>query len=74
MIRIRVKSSASLPKNLKNTLAPNIKDMVEFRCYTQRVWSKIAQRQLTEPEVDQILDEFGQFLLVLADKNRGAKL
>ena len=47
--------------------------MVEFRRYTQQVWSKAAARQLTEQEVDQILEEFGRFLLVLADKEQGRK-
>jgi len=60
-------------KSQKNLLAPGKKDMVEFRRYTQQVWSKVVARQLTEQEVDQILEEFGRFLLILADKGKGQK-
>jgi len=42
-------------------------DMVEFRCYTRRVWSKLAGRLLTDKEVDQIIEGFGGFLDVLSD-------
>ncbi len=45
--------------------------MVEFRRYTQQVWSKVAARELTDFEVDQILEIFGRFLLVLAERDRG---
>jgi hypothetical protein len=71
MIRISEKSDSSLPKNRKNTLAPKARDMVEFRRYTQQVWSKVAARELTDFEVDQILEIFGRFLLVLAERDRG---
>jgi hypothetical protein len=73
MISFPEKSNRGPPKNHENSLAPGRKDMVEFRRYTQQVWSKVAARQLTEQEVDQILEEFGRFLLVLADKEQGRK-
>ena len=42
-------------------------DMVEFRCYTKHVWSKLAGRLLTDKEIDQIIESFGGFLDVLSN-------
>ena len=46
-------------------LCPN--DMVEFRCYTRQVWSKLAGRLLTDEEIDEIIKSFGGFLDVLSN-------
>ena len=60
MIRISEKKS-------KNSLALDISNVLEFRRYTQRVWSKLAGRPISEDEADQIIEDFGQFLRALAD-------
>ena len=51
----------------KKTLALCRNDMVEFRCYTRQVWSKLAGRLLTDEEVDQVIESFGGFLNVLSN-------
>lgn len=55
-------------KNPKKSLAPDISGVVEFRKYTQRVWSKVAGRPISEDEADRIIEDFGQFLQVLANE------
>ena len=60
MIRISEKKS-------KNSLALDISNVLEFRRYTQRVWSKLAGRPISEDEADQIIEDFGRFLQALAD-------
>jgi len=52
----------------KNSFALCQNDMVEFRCYTREVWSKLAGRLLTDKEVDQIIESFGGFLDVLSNR------
>jgi len=54
-------------KKPKNSLARNPSDVLEFRRYTQRVWSKLAGRPISEDEADQIIEDFGRFLRALAD-------
>ena len=58
-------------KNLKNSLALGTSDVLEFRKYTQRVWSKVAGRPISEDEAEQIIEDFGQFLQALADEKQG---
>ena len=58
-------------KNLKNSLALGTGDVLEFRKYTQCVWSKVAGRPISEDEAEQIIEDFGQFLRALADKEQG---
>ena len=55
-------------KNLENSLALDTSDVLEFRKYTQRVWSKVAGRPISEDEAEQIIEDFGQFLRALADE------
>jgi len=56
----------SSQKNQKNLLAPDPNNVLAFRKYTQRIWSKVAGRPISEEEADQIIEDFGQFLCVLA--------
>jgi len=58
-------------KNLKNSLALGTSDVLEFRKYTQRVWSKVAGRPISEDEADQIIEDFGQFFRALAGEKQG---
>ncbi|MFB0554456.1 MAG: hypothetical protein ACETWQ_14220 [Phycisphaerae bacterium] len=53
-------------KNQKNLLAPDPSNVLAFRKYTQRVWSKVAGRPISEEEADQIIEDFGRFLWALA--------
>lgn len=55
-------------KNKKNSLALSKSSMVEFRKYTQRVWSKVAGRPISEDEADKIIEDFGRFLRALASE------
>lgn len=54
-------------KKPNKLLAQDISDVLEFRMYTQHVWSKLAGRPISEEETDQIIEDFGQFLRALAD-------
>jgi len=63
------KQNINFQKNQKNLLAPDPSDVLAFRKYTQRVWSKVAGRPISEKEVDRILEDFGRFLYALASKN-----
>lgn len=56
-------------KDQKNLLAPDPSDVLAFRKYTQRVWSKVAGRPISENEADRIIEDFGRFLRALASKN-----
>ena len=56
-------------KNRKNILAPDPKNVLAFREYTQCVWSKVAGRPISEAEADQIIENFGQFILALSREN-----
>jgi len=57
------------PKEKKQkSFAPGRNDMVKFRCYTRKVWSKLAGRLLTDNEVDKIIEDFGRFLEVLLNR------
>lgn len=56
-------------KNRKNSLAPDLGNMLAFRKYTQRVWSKVAGRPISEAEADQIMENFGRFILALSREN-----
>jgi hypothetical protein len=56
-------------KNQKNILAPEPSNVLAFRKYTQRVWSKVAGRPISENEADKIIEDFGRFLRALASKN-----
>jgi hypothetical protein len=56
-------------KDQKNLLAPDPSDVLAFRKYTQRVWSKVAGRPISEKEADRIMEDFGRFLRALASKN-----
>ena len=58
-------------KKLKNSLALGTSDVLKFRKYTQRVWSKVAGRPISEDEADQIIEDFGQFLRALANEKQG---
>ena len=53
----------------KNMLAPDPGNMLAFRKYTQRVWSKVASRPISEAEADQIIENFGRFILALSREN-----
>lgn len=55
-------------KNPKNSLAPDLSDVLAFRKYTQRVWSEVAGRPISEDEAAQIIEDFGRFLRALASK------
>ncbi|MHC4464499.1 MAG: hypothetical protein ACYS30_24165 [Planctomycetota bacterium] len=71
MNRITKRLLSSAQKNPKNVLAPDPSDVLAFRKYTQRVWSKAAGRPISEKEADQIVEDFGRFLWALAGKNGG---
>ena len=58
-------------KKLENSLALDTSDVLEFRKYTQRVWSKVAERPISEDEADQIIENFGRFLRALASEKQG---
>ena len=58
-------------KKLKNSLALGTSDVLEFRKYTQRVWSQVAGRPISEDEADQIIEDFGQFVRALAGEKQG---
>ena len=58
-------------KKLKKSLALGPDDVLEFRKYTQRVWSKVAGRPISEDEAVQIIDDFGHFLRALAGEEQG---
>ena len=60
-----------IQKNLENSLALDTSDVLEFRKYTQRVWSKVAGRPISEDEAEQIIEGFGQFLRALAGEKQG---
>ena len=55
-------------KNPEKPLALDTSDVLKFRKYTQRVWSKVAGRQISEEEADQIIEDFGRFLEALANQ------
>lgn len=55
-------------KNPEKSLAPDISGVLEFRKYTQRVWSKVAGRPISEDEADQIIEDFGRFLRALSNE------
>ncbi len=55
-----------IQKKLENSLALDTSDVLEFRRYTQRVWSKVAGRPISEDEAEQIIENFGRFLRALA--------
>ncbi|MFC1780790.1 hypothetical protein ACFLZ8_00820 [Planctomycetota bacterium] len=58
-------------KKLENSLALGTSDVLEFRKYTQRIWSKVAGKPISEDEADQIIEDFGQFLRALAGEKQG---
>jgi len=58
-------------KKGENSLAPGADDALAFRQYTQRVWSKVAGRPISEEEADQIAENFGRFLGALAGEEGG---
>lgn len=58
-------------KGEKKSLALNKSDVLEFRKYTQSVWSKVAGRPISEGEADQIIENFGRFLQTLASEKKG---
>ena len=64
MSQISRKIDDELKEKKQNSFAPGRNDMVKFRCYTRKVWSKLAGRLLTDNEVDQIIEDFGRFLEV----------
>ncbi len=55
-----------IQKKLENSLALSTSDVLEFRKYTQRVWSRVAGRPISEDEAEQIIEDFGRFLRALA--------
>jgi hypothetical protein len=59
------KSVAAVEKKREISLAPGDQDALAFRQYTQRVWSKVAERPISEDEADQIIEDFGRFLRAL---------
>jgi len=63
------KLNTNSQKDQKNLLAPDPSDVLAFRKYTQRVWSKVAGRPISEKEADRIVEDFGRFLCALASKN-----
>jgi len=69
MDRTGKKLLSSPQENQKNFLAPDPRDVVAFRKYTQRVWSKVAGRPISEAEADQIIENFGRFILALSGIN-----
>jgi hypothetical protein len=56
-------------RSTENLLAPDPSDVVSFRKYTQRVWSKVAGRPISEIEADQIIENFSRFILALSGIN-----
>ena len=56
-------------KKLENSLALKCSDVLEFRRHTKHVWSKMAGRVISEREVDQIIEDFGRFVRILATVN-----
>jgi hypothetical protein len=58
-------------KNQKNSVAPDPSDVVAFQKYTQRVWSKVAGRPISNNETKQILADFGRFLDALREDHGG---
>ena len=56
-------------KKLKKRLAPDTDDALAFREYTQRVWSEVAGRPISEEEADEIIENFERFLRALAGKD-----
>jgi len=56
-------------ENQKNSLAPVTSDALAFRKYTQRIWSEVAGRPISEEEADEIIENFGRFLRALAGKD-----
>ena len=67
----RIPQKLGNQKNRKNSLALGTSDVLEFRKYTQRVWSKVAGRPISEDEADQIIEDFGRFLRALASEKKG---
>jgi hypothetical protein len=63
------KPDEHVPESRKNLLAPDPSDVVAFRQYTKRIWSKVAGRPISDNEADQIIQDFGRFLCALAGKN-----
>ena len=64
-------TARSSQKNKKNSLALKKSGVLEFRQYTQSVWSKVAGRPISEDEADQIIEDFGRFLRALAGDEKG---
>ena len=62
---------STVQKKRKNLLALGAGDVLEFRKYTQRVWSEVAGRPISEDEADQIIEDFGQFVRALAGEKQG---
>ena len=56
-------------RSTENLLAPDPSDVVAFRQYTQRAWSKVARRPISDKEADQIIEDFGRFLCTFTGKN-----
>jgi Ser/Thr protein kinase RdoA (MazF antagonist) len=69
----RIPQKLSHQKNHENSLALDTSDVLEFQKYTQRVWSKVAGRPISEDEADQIIENFGRFLRALASEKKGYK-
>ena len=67
MSQIPKKNCDGIHKKQKNSFALCQNDMVEFRSYTRQVWSNLAGRLLSDKEVDQIIESFGNFLDILSD-------
>lgn len=67
----RIPQKLGNQKNRKNSLALGTSDVLEFLKYTQRVWSKVAGRLISEDEADQIIEDFGRFLRALASEKKG---
>ena len=67
MSKIPQKICDGSQQKLKKSFALCQSDMVEFRCYTRQVWSKLADRLLTDEEVDQVIESFGGFLDVVSN-------
>ena len=69
MKRTAKKLQSGPGKSQKNMLAPDPSDVLAFRRYTQRVWSKVAGRPISEAEADQIIENFGRFIIALSREN-----
>jgi len=67
----RIPQKLGNQKNRKNSLALGTSDVLEFRKHTQRVWSKVAGRPISEDEADQIIENFDRFLRALASEKKG---